>query len=194
MSRLFAYCRVSTGSQTVENQILEIKQKGYDILPHRILSETISGSVPTEDRPVFQELLIKLEKGDTLIVSRLDRLGRDASDIVKTIDKLKSTGVEVISLDLNCISLTSSEGYTAMLMLAAMAERERCLIVERTQAGLRRAKEEGKKLGRKFSYSPEQAEEVKQAIASGTSIRAAATQSGLSAGTVQRIIKNANIN
>ena len=74
--RIFAYCRVSTTEQTTENQIIAIRQKGYKVMDSRIVSETVSGSVEAIKREKFKMLINhKMEKGDMLVVLKLDRLG-----------------------------------------------------------------------------------------------------------------------
>lgn len=78
MSRTFAYARVSTVEQTAENQIKEIDAAGFGIEAHQIITETVSGSVAIAQREGFTRLLDKMEKGDVLVVTKLDRLGRDA--------------------------------------------------------------------------------------------------------------------
>ncbi|HFP4508825.1 TPA: recombinase family protein, partial [Escherichia coli] len=83
MSRIFAYCRVSTLEQTTENQRREIESAGFNVRPQRIIEEQISGSVAASERPSFNRLLDRLESGDVLIVTKLDRLGRNAMDIRK---------------------------------------------------------------------------------------------------------------
>lgn len=75
LSRLFSYTRVSTTDQTTNNQDLSIKNAGFKIEPNRAISETISGSVQAMRRPRFAQLIDRLEINDTLIVSKLDRLG-----------------------------------------------------------------------------------------------------------------------
>ena len=188
MSRLFAYCRVSTGNQTTENQIKEIAAAGFTVEPNRIHTESVSGRIPASERPVFVQLLNKLESGDVLIVTKLDRLGRSTADVLQTVAKLEHYGVKVHCLALGGMDLTSPAGKMTMSVLAAVAEFERDLLIERTQSGLQRAKDEGKKLGRKQSYTPERAQRVRAAIDAGMSIRKAAAQFELSAGTVQRIV------
>lgn len=79
MPRTFAYVRVSTTGQTTENQIQEIEAAGFQVQPHRIVNETVSGSTAIAQRRGFSRLMDKLESGDILIVTKLDRLGRDAS-------------------------------------------------------------------------------------------------------------------
>ncbi len=85
MPRTFAYVRVSTTGQTTENQIQEIEAAGFHVEPRRIVTETVSGSVAIAKRRGFSRLLDRLESGDVLIVTKLDRLGRDAIDVSTTV-------------------------------------------------------------------------------------------------------------
>uniref|UniRef100_UPI00356B1036 recombinase family protein n=1 Tax=Zhongshania sp. TaxID=1971902 RepID=UPI00356B1036 len=79
MSRVFAYCRVSTTEQATENQLFAIQKAGFEVTNDRCVSETISGSTEAMKRPAFRAMVEhSLEKGDTLVVLKLDRLGRDA--------------------------------------------------------------------------------------------------------------------
>ena len=146
MSRVFAYCRVSTNEQTTDNQLREIAAAGFAVQPSRVVAETVSGSVPTSGRPGFGKLLDKLEAGDVLVVTKLDRLGRNAMDVRATVEALTGVGVRVHCLALGGVDLTSAAGKMTMGVIAAVAEFERDLLVERTQAGLARAKAEGKAL------------------------------------------------
>jgi putative DNA-invertase from lambdoid prophage Rac len=148
MSRTFLYARVSTINQFTENQVQEVKSAGFDVQPSRVVEETISGSTTTKERPGFQKLLDRMESGDVLIVTKLDRLGRNAMDVRQTVDQLTAMGVRVHCLALGGVDLTSAAGKMTMQVLSAVAEFERDLLIERTQAGLRRAKADGKKLGR----------------------------------------------
>ena len=100
MARTFAYCRVSTADQTPENQVREIEAAGFKVEPNRVIAETISGSVAARERPGFAKLMDKLESGDVLIVTKLDRLGRNAMDVRGTIDALAAEGVRV-----HCLAL-----------------------------------------------------------------------------------------
>lgn len=148
MSRTFLYCRVSTANQFTENQVQEVKSAGFDIQPNRVVEETISGSIAASERPGFQKLLDRMESGDVLIVTKLDRLGRNAMDVRQTVEGLANNGIRVHCLALGGVDLTSAAGKMTMQVLAAVAEFERDLLIERTQQGLKRAKAEGKKLGR----------------------------------------------
>lgn len=148
MSRTFLYCRVSTSGQFTENQVREVKAAGFDVQASRVIEETISGSIAAKERPGFQKLLDRMESGDVLIVTKLDRLGRNAMDVRQTVEHLAASGIRVHCLALGGVDLTSAAGKMTMQVLGAVAEFERDLLIERTRAGLKRAKAEGKKLGR----------------------------------------------
>lgn len=148
MSRTFLYCRVSTATQFTENQVQEVKSAGFDVQASRVVEEIVSGSIPAKERKGFQTLLGKMESGDVLIVTKLDRLGRNAMDVRQTVEQLASAGIRVHCLALGGVDLTSAAGKMTMQVLGAVAEFERDLLIERTQQGLIRAKAEGKRLGR----------------------------------------------
>jgi putative DNA-invertase from lambdoid prophage Rac len=147
----------------------------------------VSGSVAAGERKGFKKLLDKLESGDVLVVTKLDRLGRNAMDVRSTVEALTGLGVRVHCLALGGVDLASPAGKMTMGVIAAVAEFERDLLVERTQAGLSRAKSEGKTLGRPHSLSKPQAELVMEQLASGKSVAALAKQFGTSRQTVMRV-------
>ena len=186
MSRVFAYCRVSTIDQTTENQVREVATAGFAVEPARVISETVSGSVPASERSGFGKLLNKLEAGDVLVVTKLDRLGRNAMDVRATVEALTGLGVRVHCLALGGVDLTSAAGKMTMGVIAAVAEFERDLLVERTQSGLARAKAEGKTLGRPSTLSASQVAEVGQRLAAGEAIAAIARAMGTSRQTIMR--------
>lgn len=186
MSRVFAYCRVSTTDQTTDNQVREIATAGFAVQASRVVVETVSGSVPTQERKGFALLLNKLEAGDVLVVTKLDRLGRNAMDVRATVEALDGMGVRVHCLALGGVDLTSAAGKMTMGVIAAVAEFERDLLVERTQAGLSRAKAEGKTLGRPSALSEAQVTEVRQRLAQGEAVAAVARVLGTSRQTVMR--------
>ena len=170
MARVFAYCRVSTPEQTTQNQLLEIKSAGFSVEKRRMTEECISGSVPAANRPGFAKLIDRLEEGDVLVVTKLDRLGRNAMDVRATVEKLAAMDVRVHCLALGGVDLTSPAGKMTMQVIAAVAEFERDLLVERTQSGLGRAKAEGKRLGRRPALEPEAREQVKQRLECGAGV------------------------
>ena len=100
MPGIFVYARVSTAGQTTENQIQEITAAGFAVQANRIVVETISGSVAAGQRPGFRRLLDRFEADDVLVVTKLDRLGRNAIDVRATVDHLASLGSGFIALPL----------------------------------------------------------------------------------------------
>src|SRR4051812_34216022 len=106
MSRVFAYARVSSVAQLTENQRGEIKAAGYAVTPQRFIEETVSGSVSASQRPGFQKLLERMETGDTLVVTKLDRLGRDSIDVQQTVARFEAAGMKLIVLQLGNLDLT----------------------------------------------------------------------------------------
>lgn len=184
MSRDFAYCRVSTTEQTTDNQILAIEAKGYPIEPHRVIAETVSGSVCAMQRKAFAALVNhKLEAGDRLIVLKLDRLGRDSIDVQQTIKMLMARGVQVVCLDLPNPDLSSAGGVLMLQMFSAFAEWERNRIIERTREGLARARKEGRTGGRPKAAAQA---DIQQCQAEGLSQAATADRLGVSVRTIQR--------
>lgn len=189
MGRVFAYCRVSTGDQTTDNQIREIEGAGFKVEPKRIIAETVSGSVAAAERPGFAKLLDRMEAEDVLLVTKLDRLGRNAMDVRATVERLAGDGVRVHCLALGGVDLTSPAGKMTMGVIAAVAEFERDLLIERTQAGLSRAKASGKVLGRPQSLTKAQHEEIVVARAQGLSLGLLAAKYGVSRAAIQRAEK-----
>ncbi|MEZ5646982.1 MAG: recombinase family protein [Burkholderiaceae bacterium] len=174
MPRTFAYLRVSTTDQTTENQLAELTSSGFTLERRRVITETISGSVPAKDRPGFRKVLDKMESGDILVVTKLDRLGRNAMDVRSTVEELQALGIRVHCIALGGMDLTSPAGKMTMNVIAAMAEFEKDLLIERTRAGLARAKAEGKSMGRPSTFSPEEADEVRARLARGEAVAALA--------------------
>lgn len=189
MGRTFAYCRVSTGDQTTDNQVREIGAAGFAVDPKRIVAETVSGSTAAMERKGFARLVDRLEAGDVLIVTKLDRLGRNAMDVRGTVERLAAEGVRVHCLALGGVDLTSAAGKMTMGVIAAVAEFERDLLIERTQSGLKRAKSEGKRLGRPQALTEEQQASIRADRAKGVSLGVLAKQFGVSRAAIQRVEK-----
>lgn len=184
MSRVFAYCRVSTADQTPENQVREIEAAGFAIQPKRVIAEHISGAVDAAQRPGFSKLIDRMESGDVLVVTKLDRLGRSAMDVRSSIEALAASGIKVHCLALGGMDLTSPAGKMTMQVLAAVAEFERDLIIERTQAGQARARAEGTHMGRPAKTTAAQREAIRKALAQGATVTAQAAEYGVSRATV----------
>lgn len=184
---VFGYGRVSTTEQTADNQRLEIERAGYAV--EYWYADTVSGKAHAAQRKQFGVLLGKLRIQDTVVVSKLDRLGRDAPDVLSTIKSLSALGVEVVVLQLGKLDLASTPGKFMLTMLAAVAEMERDLIVERTQAGLARAKADGKALGRPAKTTPEQRKAMVNSYEQKASVSTLARLYGISRATVLAVVK-----
>ena len=182
----FAYGRVSTKEQTAENQRLEIEGAGHAV--DYWFTDTISGKTSASQRPQFAALLAQIRDGETLLVSKLDRLGRDAQDVGATVKLLATRKIAVIVLQLGKLDLASAAGKMMLTMLAAVAEMERDLLVERTQSGLARAKSEGKTLGRPSKTTPEQRKEIAAKYAEGESVSALARAYSVSRANILGIV------
>ncbi|HCZ9102404.1 TPA: recombinase family protein [Klebsiella michiganensis] len=187
MSRVFAYCRVSTLEQTTENQRREIEAAGFTVKPQRLIEEQISGSVTASERPGFSRLLDRMENSDVLIVTKLDRLGRDAMDVRKTVEQLAESGIRVHCLALGGVDLTSAAGKMTMQVISAVAEFEKDLLIERTHSGLARARAAGKRFGRPSVLNEEQKTIVIARINSGISISAIAREFNTTRQTILRV-------
>ncbi len=187
MSRVFAYCRVSTLEQNTENQRREIEAAGFAVKSQRLIEEHISGSVAASERPGFTRLLDRMENGDVLIVTKLDRLGRNAMDVRKTVEQLATSDIRVHCLALGGVDLTSPAGKMTMQVISAVAEFEKDLLIERTHSGIARARASGKRFGRPSSLNGEQQQVVLERLKAGASISAIAREFGTSRQTVIRL-------
>ncbi|MBS1104292.1 recombinase family protein [Gluconobacter sp. Dm-62] len=146
----YGYVRVSTHKQTTEHQINDLIKEG--IAPEHIISETISGATSWQFRPELRKLCRKMQTDDTLTVVKLDRLGRNALDVLGFIDNQKKKGISIRILNLG-IDTSGAGGKLFLLLLAGFAEFERNIIRERIMSGLETARLKGTKLGRKPTLS-----------------------------------------
>ena len=149
MGHLLGYARVSTTDQDASLQVDALRAAGC----YRIFVDTVSGAL--EHRPEFDKVLDQLRPGDTLVVWRLDRLGRSIRHLIDQLHALDERGVGFRSLQ-ETIDTTSSGGRLVFHVFAALAEFERDLIRERTNAGLAAARARGRTGGRPSSLSPAQ--------------------------------------
>lgn len=146
--KTFAYIRVSTEkNQTTDNQRKAITDFWGNV-DEWYSDDGVSGKTNALDRPVFKTMMDKLEAGDQICCVSIDRLGRNALDILNTIEAFRVKGVKLRCMALDGIDLTSATGKILTMMLALLAEMERDACVLRTKAGLARTKAAGTVLGR----------------------------------------------
>lgn len=201
--RIFSYARISTPEQKIENQKIELKnfiEKSLNgsFLEKYYFSENISGKVPAIERPEFQKLLNKLDDDDVLVVSKIDRLGRSTKDILNTIDIItKEKKCKLFVVQLGFTDLSSPTGSLLVTTLSAIAQMERDLIVERTKAGLARAKLAGKvggkpSLGKMLNKKGYSINDVMGALATKKTIKQVAKQFGVCEASIYRLKKIQN--
>ena len=187
----FAYLRVSTADQTTEQQLKQILDAGYLVESDRVyIEQGVSGKVPALQREQFKRLHDRLSSQDTLIVAKLDRLGRDTLDVISSIENLTSLGVSVAVLGLGVLD-QSPQSRLTLTMLAAISQFERELISERTKAKLAQLKSEGVKLGRPVKID-DAALKVRadHLFSQGLSWRRVASELGVALSTLQRLMKH----
>lgn len=157
----YGYARVSTDDQTPALQIAALNNAGCKTI---FKDEGLSGA--TTKRPALLRCLKKLENGDTLIVWKLDRLGRNLRDLIAMLDDLKRRGIKFRSLT-EVIDTETPTGRAMWQMIGVLAELERSLISERTRAGVKAARERGVKFGRKRKLTAQQIEHALKLINEG---------------------------
>jgi DNA invertase Pin-like site-specific DNA recombinase len=151
----YGYIRVSTEGkgQTTDNQRKLIVDAGFQV--DEFFSEDgVSGSTKATERPAFSAMMSKAVEGDSIIVTMVDRLGRSASDILNVVEALKARGIRLRVLQFDGMDITSGMGKMVLTCMAAMAELEKNILVERTLAGLERTKAQGTKLGPPLTIAP----------------------------------------
>ena len=181
----YGYARVSTRNQSLSPQRIALNGAGAD----EVFCEKISGTF--RQRPVLDELLGRLCERDTLLVVRLDRLGRSLPHLVATVEELSARGVIVRSLHED-IDTGSANGRLMLGLFAALAQFERDLISERTKAGLVAARAAGKTVGRPVVMSAAKLEAARVMQAEGVSYQKIADALGISRATVVRHLRGAN--
>jgi DNA invertase Pin-like site-specific DNA recombinase len=186
MNAVFGYGRVSTEGQVVDNQKLEIERAGWNV-DFWFADVGVSGGRCAMERPEFVKMMGQIRSGETLVVSKVDRLGRDAIDVGQTVKMLQERQVKVVVLNLGGVELTSATGKMMLMMLSAMAEMERDLLRERIEAGLVRARTEGVKFGPPMKVAEEDRLVVKQLLKDGMSVSELSRRYGVSRGTIVNI-------
>lgn len=180
------YARVSTARQeeSLKTQREALVAAGCD--PEHIYADKISGT--RWSRPELDKALAYMRAGDTLVVTRLDRLGRNVRETILTVADLKERGVNVQVLD---PKLDTSDPMQSVVLnvMAALAEWERDLLIERTREGVAHARAEGRLAGPKPKLTPEQVRLVRKALADGESVSSVARSFGVSRQTIYRAME-----
>ena len=176
---LIGYARVSTTDQNVDLQRKALSKAGCK----KIFEDKVSGS--RSDRPGLNKILEVLRKGDTLVVWKLDRLGRSVKHLVDTVSHLAKEGIQFKSLT-DSIDTGTPSGRFFFNVMASLAEMERELTIERTRAGLETAKRLGRIGGRKRLMTKSKIESAKKLLANGTPPRDVAKNLGVSIPTLYR--------
>lgn len=176
---LIGYARVSTKDQNLDLQIQALQQAGCE----KIYDDKISGS--RIERVGLSQALEQLRAGDTFVVWKLDRLGRTTKGLIDFVNELEKIGVNFRSLTDN-IDTSSAQGRFFFHVMSALAEMEKALIVERTQAGLAVAKAQGRTGGRKRLFTEDKIKMAKKLLEAGTAPKEVAETLGVSIPTLYR--------
>lgn len=178
---LIGYARVSTQDQNLELQLDALTKAGCQ----KVFEDTLSGT--HADRPGLSKTLEMLREGDTLVVWKLDRLGRSVKQLVELVSDLHKQNIQFKSLT-DSIDTGTPSGRFFFHVMASLAEMERDLIVERTRAGLAVARQLGRKGGRKPKMTDSKLESAKKLLASGVPPKDVAKNLGVSVPTLYRWI------
>jgi DNA invertase Pin-like site-specific DNA recombinase len=162
-SKTFGYARVSTQSQSTDNQEQLLNEHGCD----KVFVEKYTGT--KSDRPQLNELRNQLRNGDTVVVTKLDRLGRSTKDLLQIVSDFQDMEVNLIVTQQN-IDTTTIEGRLFFTLISAFAQFEAEIISARTKDGLAAAKAKGKLGGRRCVLSPVQKSQVAEFYAQGKTV------------------------
>jgi DNA invertase Pin-like site-specific DNA recombinase len=178
----YGYARISTEEQNAALQLDALKKAGCK----KILKDELTGK--HANRPTLLRCLKALGPGDTLVVWKLDRLGRSLRDLIAMLDDLKQRGVRFRSLT-EAIDTETPTGRAMWQMIGVLAELERSLITERTRAGMKAAQRRGVKFGRKPKLSAAQLAHARQLLAGGKQVPEVAGLLDVSRSTLYRQLK-----
>ncbi len=187
--RVALYARVSTTEQSTDSQLLDlrryVRERGWDIF-REFVDEGISGT--KDSRPALNELMndAKKRRFDVVLVWRFDRFARSTKHLILALEEFKNLGIDFVSFQEN-IDTSSPLGSAIFTIISAVAQLERDIIAERVKAGLRRAVDEGKTLGRpRVAVDPKRISELRS---QGLSLRLIGRETGISRTTVSEILR-----
>ncbi|SIG38023.1 site-specific recombinase PinR [Mycobacteroides abscessus subsp. abscessus] len=182
---LIGYARVSTVEQSTALQLDALHSAEVGRV---FVDEGVSGSVSS--RPELDRCLEVLREGDTLVVWRLDRLARSLRNLLELVESLSTKGIHLRSLT-ESIDTSSASGRLVLSVFGALAEFERSLIIERTQAGLAAARLRGARIGRPMAMSAGQVEQAKTLVSAGHRVSEVARSLGVGRSTLYRALESA---
>ncbi|SSC72137.1 unnamed protein product [Ciceribacter sp. T2.26MG-112.2] len=186
MTMRIGYARVSTHDQNIELQLLALKAAGC----RRIHTDHgLSGA--SRSRPGLVGALGELSPGDTLVIWRLDRLGRSLSHLIEVVAELGRKEIGLYSIS-ESVDTASAGGILIFHIMGALAEFERALISERTKAGMSAARARGSPIGRPVKLMAHEIDAALDAMSQGTPLAAAARQFGVSRSTLYRSMRRAD--
>jgi DNA invertase Pin-like site-specific DNA recombinase len=196
MKRVAIYLRVSTDGQTTTNERRELqkvaKARGWEVV--EVYEDVgLSGAKGRDGRPAFDRLCqdATRRRFDIIAAWSVDRLGRSLQDLVAFLGEVHGSGVHLY-LHQQAVDTTTPAGRALFQMMGVFAEFERAMIRERVMAGLERAREQGKRLGRR-PIAPLLVERIEKAAGDGLSMRAVAKKVGVGVGTVHRVLSGQHV-
>jgi DNA invertase Pin-like site-specific DNA recombinase len=178
------YARVSAGDQDFNGQVDRLKAAGCT----RIYSEKVSGK-STNGRHELQKVLRRLQPGDVIMVTRLDRLARSIRDLLSLLDTIKAAGAGIKALDDAWLDTTTPQGELIITVMGGLAEFERKLIRQRCDEGIKRAKAKGTKFGRPSALDHSQRKKIAERYANGETLAALASEYDCSHVTIWRALQ-----
>ena len=178
------YARVSTKKQDYDLQVEALKAAGCA----RIYSEKASGK-STDGRAEFKRLVRALSPGDVLVVTRLDRLARSSRDLLNILHDLDQGACGFVSLGEGWCDTTSDVGKLVVTIMSGIAEFERKLILSRTEAGIQKARDQGKKFGRPSALDAGQKRKIAERYAAGETMAALAADYEVGEATIFRALQ-----
>lgn len=178
----YVYARVSTSNQETDNQVINLRR----IYPDAVfIEETASGA---KTRPELEKLVQQLQRGDELIVSSLDRLGRKTSEILTLIESLEKRGVILKSLR-EGLDYSTISGRLVTQILVSVSELERSLISQRTKAALAAKREKGIVGGRPKIHSEQKVQRARALRAEGKSLAVISKETGISTSRLHQLLR-----
>jgi DNA invertase Pin-like site-specific DNA recombinase len=178
---IYGYARVSTDAQDLAPQIAQLKAEGCE----KIFREKITGT--TADRPRLKKLISALAPGDVVVITAVDRLSRDTTDLMVIARDMKRAGAGLRSLAEPVLDTTGDFAELVLAMLGVAAKLERRRILERTARGRADAKANGVKFGRKPTLTPHQQQEARARVAAGETQRSIARSYNVDQSTISRL-------